>query len=94
MTSPSAPPSPPALAGFSQTPTDSLSTEMVPNAAHTFYAFLEGQYDPCLFLPDPIGFFLKNHPSSFISSKKRRVLRVSKEKSSLCYCLHPCRIDG
>ncbi|MBW0573442.1 hypothetical protein O181_113157 [Austropuccinia psidii MF-1] len=79
MTSPSAPSSPPALAGFSLTPTDLLNTEMVPDAAQTFYAFIEGQYDPHLFVPDPIGYFLKDHPSSFITSKKRRVHWVSKK---------------
>ncbi|MBW0581513.1 hypothetical protein O181_121228 [Austropuccinia psidii MF-1] len=94
MTSPSAPPSPPAMAGFSQTPTDSLNTEMVPDAAQKFYAFLEGQYDPRLFVPDPVGYFLKDHPSLFISSKKRRVRRVSRKKASLSYCLRPRRLDG
>ncbi|MBW0582945.1 hypothetical protein O181_122660 [Austropuccinia psidii MF-1] len=69
MTSASAPPSPPALANFSQASSDLLDTELVPDAAQTFYAFIEGQYDPCLFVEDPFSFFVNEKDSPSIKPK-------------------------
>ncbi|MBW0527782.1 hypothetical protein O181_067497 [Austropuccinia psidii MF-1] len=53
-----APPSPPALATLSRS--SSPSSEGVPKAAMAFYAFIEGIYDPQLFVPDPLNYFLGN----------------------------------
>ncbi|MBW0563438.1 hypothetical protein O181_103153 [Austropuccinia psidii MF-1] len=72
ITSHSAPPSPPALAGFSQTPTDSPNTEMVPDAAQTFYAFIDGEYDPWLFVPNSLSYFLGDKASRNCSIKTNR----------------------
>ncbi|MBW0568384.1 hypothetical protein O181_108099 [Austropuccinia psidii MF-1] len=56
LSSPSALPSPPALANLSQASSDLLDTELVPDAAQTFYAFIAGKYDPRLFVEDPFSF--------------------------------------
>ncbi|MBW0575687.1 hypothetical protein O181_115402 [Austropuccinia psidii MF-1] len=44
------PSSPPALASFSRDPSPAFS-EGVPESAMAFYAFIEGKYDPRLFVP-------------------------------------------
>ncbi|MBW0511628.1 hypothetical protein O181_051343 [Austropuccinia psidii MF-1] len=56
----STPPSPPALATLSEDSPPSSSLEEVPEAAMAFYAFFEGEYDPCLFVPYPFDYFLGN----------------------------------
>ncbi|MBW0572414.1 hypothetical protein O181_112129 [Austropuccinia psidii MF-1] len=70
LTSASAPPSPPALANFLQASSDSRDTELVPDAAQTFYAFIEGKYDPRLFMEDPFSFFVNEKDSLSIKPKR------------------------
>ncbi|MBW0521807.1 hypothetical protein O181_061522 [Austropuccinia psidii MF-1] len=72
MTSASAPPSPPALANLSQSSYDLMDTELVPDVAQTFYACIEGQYDPCLFVDDPFSFFVNEKDSPSIKPKRCR----------------------
>ncbi|MBW0568040.1 hypothetical protein O181_107755 [Austropuccinia psidii MF-1] len=49
------PSSPPALASFLHNSSPSYSEE-IPESAMAFYAFIEGDYDPCLFVEDPFSF--------------------------------------
>ncbi|MBW0589014.1 hypothetical protein O181_128729 [Austropuccinia psidii MF-1] len=51
-------PSPPALETLSKASSPSSSLENVPEAAVAFYAFIEGKYDPRLFVPNPLSYFL------------------------------------
>ncbi|MBW0563439.1 hypothetical protein O181_103154 [Austropuccinia psidii MF-1] len=89
ITSASAPPSPPALANFSQASSDLLDTELVPDAAQTFYAFIEGKYDPCLFVEDPFSFFV--NAKDFPSIKPKRCRRKRRTHS---YFLRPRGCNG
>ncbi|MBW0564064.1 hypothetical protein O181_103779 [Austropuccinia psidii MF-1] len=66
----STPPSPPALAPISNTSSPFSYSEEVPGAAMAFYAFIEGKYDPRLFVPDPFHYFSKEGASSAIKTKK------------------------
>ncbi|MBW0525248.1 hypothetical protein O181_064963 [Austropuccinia psidii MF-1] len=52
----STPPSPPTLEALSMSSSPSPPLGDVPEAALAFYAFLEGKYDPRLFVPDPLSF--------------------------------------
>ncbi|MBW0557346.1 hypothetical protein O181_097061 [Austropuccinia psidii MF-1] len=54
----SMPSSPPALATLSRSLSPEPSSEGVPEAATAFYAFIKGEYDPRLFVPDPLSYFL------------------------------------
>ncbi|MBW0571502.1 hypothetical protein O181_111217 [Austropuccinia psidii MF-1] len=54
----STPGSPPALATLSRVPSPLPSSEEIPKAALAFYAFIKGEYDPRLFVPDPLSYFL------------------------------------
>ncbi|MBW0549614.1 hypothetical protein O181_089329 [Austropuccinia psidii MF-1] len=54
----STPSSPPALATLSRASSPSPSLEDIPKATLTFYAFIEGKYDPQLFVPNPLSSFL------------------------------------
>ncbi|MBW0577125.1 hypothetical protein O181_116840 [Austropuccinia psidii MF-1] len=89
MTSASAPPSPPALANFSQASSDLLDTELVPDAAQTFYAFIEGQYDPRLFVEDPFSFFVNEKDSPSIKPKRCR-----RKRRTHSYFLRPRGCNG
>ncbi|MBW0572250.1 hypothetical protein O181_111965 [Austropuccinia psidii MF-1] len=62
----STPPSSPALAPLSNASSPFSYSEGVPEAAMAFYAFIEGEYDPRLFVPDPFNYFLKGGTSSAI----------------------------
>ncbi|MBW0587855.1 hypothetical protein O181_127570 [Austropuccinia psidii MF-1] len=52
------PSSPPALATLSKASSPSPSSEGVPEATMAFYAFIEGKYNPRLFVPNPLSYFL------------------------------------
>ncbi|MBW0547649.1 hypothetical protein O181_087364 [Austropuccinia psidii MF-1] len=54
----STPASPPALATLSRVSSLLPSSKDIPEAALAFYAFIEGEYDPRLFVPDPLSYFL------------------------------------
>ncbi|MBW0571615.1 hypothetical protein O181_111330 [Austropuccinia psidii MF-1] len=54
----SIPASPPALAALSRVPSPLTSSKNIPEAALAFYSLIEGKYDPCLFVPDPLSYFL------------------------------------
>ncbi|MBW0589199.1 hypothetical protein O181_128914 [Austropuccinia psidii MF-1] len=66
----STPPSPPALAPILNASSPSSYSGEVPEAAMAFYTFIEGDYDPCLFFPDALNYFLKEGASSAIKPKK------------------------
>ncbi|MBW0569919.1 hypothetical protein O181_109634 [Austropuccinia psidii MF-1] len=57
---------PPALASFLRDSSPSYSEE-IPESAMTFYAFIEGDYDRRLFVPDPFDYFLDNKASNLSS---------------------------
>ncbi|MBW0540000.1 hypothetical protein O181_079715 [Austropuccinia psidii MF-1] len=64
------PPSPPALAGFLfRSFRASLPEEEPPSAALAFYTFINGDYDPRLFVEDPKTLFLIGDPSNPHGSK-------------------------
>ncbi|MBW0558169.1 hypothetical protein O181_097884 [Austropuccinia psidii MF-1] len=65
----STPPSPPALEPILNASSPSSYSGEVPEAAMPFYAFIEGKYDPCLFVPDPFNSFSKEGASSSIKPK-------------------------
>ncbi|MBW0566527.1 hypothetical protein O181_106242 [Austropuccinia psidii MF-1] len=65
------PPSPPALAPISNASSPFSYSGEVPEAAMTFYAFIEGAYDPRLFVKDPLNYFLKEGASSAIKPKRQ-----------------------
>ncbi|MBW0574753.1 hypothetical protein O181_114468 [Austropuccinia psidii MF-1] len=71
--------SPPALASFLG---DSSPTrlEEVPEPAMAFYAFIEGTYDPRLFVPDPYNYFLGNGTSTSSSIETVRTCFASSKK--------------
>ncbi|MBW0560019.1 hypothetical protein O181_099734 [Austropuccinia psidii MF-1] len=89
LSSPSDLPSPPALANLSQASSDSLDTELVPDAAQTFYTFIAGQYDPRLFVEDPFSFFLNDKDSPSIKPK-----RCHRKKRTHSYFLRPLGCNG
>ncbi|MBW0584344.1 hypothetical protein O181_124059 [Austropuccinia psidii MF-1] len=76
------PPLPPALA-----PSVSSDTESVPKAALAFYTFIEGKFDPRLFVPDPATYFLKDDPP--IITKRKRNLCLPRKTMPVSYHLHP-----
>ncbi|MBW0506369.1 hypothetical protein O181_046084 [Austropuccinia psidii MF-1] len=76
----SMPPSPPALATLSKTSSPSPSLEEVPEAAMTFYTFIEGEYDTQLFIPDQFNHFLAKEVSAS-SAKDMRTLPVCQKKN-------------
>ncbi|MBW0557290.1 hypothetical protein O181_097005 [Austropuccinia psidii MF-1] len=71
----STPPSPPALAPILNASSPSSYSREVPEAAMTFYAFIEGAYDPCLFVPDPFDYFSKEGTSVAIKPKRHHQWR-------------------
>ncbi|MBW0556184.1 hypothetical protein O181_095899 [Austropuccinia psidii MF-1] len=93
MTSASIPSSPPALVVLSPSPSESPTLDKIPNAAMAFYSFIEGEYNPRLFVPDPYHYFLKDHPSSSTKSKRKTVRQVSNKRISQHYFLCPHRLD-
>ncbi|MBW0537637.1 hypothetical protein O181_077352 [Austropuccinia psidii MF-1] len=64
------PPSPPALAPILNASSPFSYSEEVPEAAMAFYAFIQGKYDPCLFVLDPFHYFLKEGAFSAIKPKR------------------------
>ncbi|MBW0570175.1 hypothetical protein O181_109890 [Austropuccinia psidii MF-1] len=76
----STPPSPPALHSLSGTSSISSYSQEVPDAALAFYAFIEGDYDPRLFVPDPFDYFLLQGDSAPSLVKHRKTHPVSKVK--------------
>ncbi|MBW0567715.1 hypothetical protein O181_107430 [Austropuccinia psidii MF-1] len=79
--------SPPALAPFSHAPSVSSDTESVPDAAMAFYAFIEGKFDPRLFVPDPAVYILNNNPP--IIKKRKRNRNLHKKTVPVPYHLRP-----
>ncbi|MBW0583921.1 hypothetical protein O181_123636 [Austropuccinia psidii MF-1] len=70
---------PPALAAISRQLSASPSSEGVPEATMAFYAFIEGEYYPLLFSPDPFEHFLGKGASSSSSVKAMRSCPISKK---------------
>ncbi|MBW0519096.1 hypothetical protein O181_058811 [Austropuccinia psidii MF-1] len=85
-------PSSPALAPLYQAPSVSSDIESVPKAALAFYAFIEGNYDPQLFVPDPVAYFLNNNPP--IITKRKRNHRLPRKTMPVSYHLHPQNSKG
>ncbi|MBW0548837.1 hypothetical protein O181_088552 [Austropuccinia psidii MF-1] len=82
-------PSPPlSLASFLQDSSPSYLEEN-PDSAMVFYAFIEGDYNPCLFVKDPLNFFARKKNSSSI--KPRRHFPKRKSHS---YCQRPPDSNG
>ncbi|MBW0584086.1 hypothetical protein O181_123801 [Austropuccinia psidii MF-1] len=93
LSNPSNPPqSPPALAPLSRAPSVSSHTESVPEAALAFYAFIEGKFDPRLFVPDPAAYFLSNDPP--IIAKRKRDCRLPRKTMPVSYHLRPRNCKG
>ncbi|MBW0570290.1 hypothetical protein O181_110005 [Austropuccinia psidii MF-1] len=65
------PDSPPALATLSRVPSPLPSSEDIPEAALAFYAFIKGEYDPRLFVPDPQSYFLGEEALNTSSRKNK-----------------------
>ncbi|MBW0549049.1 hypothetical protein O181_088764 [Austropuccinia psidii MF-1] len=84
---PSHPQLPPALAPLSRAPSVSSDTESVPDAALAFYAFIEGKFDPRLFVLDPAAYFLNNNP--LMITKRKRDCCLPKKTVPVSYHLHP-----
>ncbi|MBW0575340.1 hypothetical protein O181_115055 [Austropuccinia psidii MF-1] len=84
------PSSPPALATLSKASSPSPSSEGVPEAAMAFYAFIEGEYDPRLFVPDPLSYFLGEETPSNGSIKAN----CGYKKHFHHYNLHPHDSSG
>ncbi|MBW0570184.1 hypothetical protein O181_109899 [Austropuccinia psidii MF-1] len=84
------PSSPPSLATLSKALSPSPSSEGVPEAAMAFYAFIEGKYDPRLFVPDPLRYFLGDNTSSNDSIKTN----CGYKKTIHPYNLRPCDSSG
>ncbi|MBW0486687.1 hypothetical protein O181_026402 [Austropuccinia psidii MF-1] len=80
------PSSPPALATLSRSSSPSPSLEGVPEAAMAFYAFIEGSYDPQLFVPNPLDYFLGNESCASPYVKVLETSPVS-PKQNHCYFL-------
>ncbi|MBW0566098.1 hypothetical protein O181_105813 [Austropuccinia psidii MF-1] len=78
---------PPALASFLQDSSPSYLEE-IPESAMAFYAFIEGDYDPRLFVDNPLNFFANKKSSSSIKQKRHC------PKKSHSYCLRPCDSNG
>ncbi|MBW0520116.1 hypothetical protein O181_059831 [Austropuccinia psidii MF-1] len=88
LSNPSNPPQlPPALAPLSHAPSVSSDTESVPEAVLAFYAFIEGKFDPRLFVLDPAAYFLNNDPP--IISKRKRNRRLPRKTIPISYDLRP-----
>ncbi|MBW0564705.1 hypothetical protein O181_104420 [Austropuccinia psidii MF-1] len=64
------PPSPAALTRISNTSSPFSYSEEVPEAVMAFYVFIEGEYDPRLFVPDPVNYLSKEGTSSAIKPKQ------------------------
>ncbi|MBW0567117.1 hypothetical protein O181_106832 [Austropuccinia psidii MF-1] len=86
----STPSSPPALATLSRSSSPSPSSEVVPKAATAFYAFIEGEYDPRLFVPNSLSYFLGDKTSSNGSIK----FNCGYKKKIHPYNLCPCDSSG
>ncbi|MBW0571062.1 hypothetical protein O181_110777 [Austropuccinia psidii MF-1] len=85
----STPPSPPTLTPISNISSPSSYSEEVPEAVMAFYAFIEGKYDPCIFVPDPFNYFSKEGTSSAIKPKRHLQRRKGHP-----YYLRPCDSNG
>ncbi|MBW0545014.1 hypothetical protein O181_084729 [Austropuccinia psidii MF-1] len=77
----SIPASPPALGTLSRVPSPFPSSENIPEAALAFYMFIEGKYNPRLFVLDPLSHFLGEEALNASSQKTKDGFR----KPS-----HPC----
>ncbi|MBW0580296.1 hypothetical protein O181_120011 [Austropuccinia psidii MF-1] len=87
----STPASPPALATLSRAPSPLPSSEDIPKAALAFYAFIEGEYNPRLFVPDPLSYFLGEEALNASSQKKEK---NGFQKPSHSYDLRPPDFRG
>ncbi|MBW0588443.1 hypothetical protein O181_128158 [Austropuccinia psidii MF-1] len=81
----STPASPPALATLSRVLSPLPSSKEIPEAALAFYKFIEGKYDPHLFVPDPLSYFLGKEAANASSQKNKNGFR----KPSHSYGLRP-----
>ncbi|MBW0566726.1 hypothetical protein O181_106441 [Austropuccinia psidii MF-1] len=86
----STPASPPALATLSRVPSPLPSSEEIPEVALAFYAFIKGEYDPCLFIPYPLSYFLGEEAVNASSQKNKNGFR----KPSHSYGLRPRDFRG
>ncbi|MBW0567370.1 hypothetical protein O181_107085 [Austropuccinia psidii MF-1] len=82
---------PPEIAPLSRAPSVSSDTESVPKAALSFYAFIEGKYDPRLFVLDPAAYFSNDDPP--ILTKRKRNCRLQKTMP-VSYHLRPRNSKG
>ncbi|MBW0555599.1 hypothetical protein O181_095314 [Austropuccinia psidii MF-1] len=71
----STPASPPYLATLSRVPSPFPSSKDIPEAALAFYAFIEGEYNPCLFVADPLSYFLGEEAMNVSSRKNKNSFR-------------------
>ncbi|MBW0573125.1 hypothetical protein O181_112840 [Austropuccinia psidii MF-1] len=78
---------PPALASFLRDSSPSYLEEN-PESAMAFYDFIEGDYDPCLFVDKPLNFSANEKNSSSIKQKRHC------PKKSHSYCLRPRDSNG
>ncbi|MBW0562912.1 hypothetical protein O181_102627 [Austropuccinia psidii MF-1] len=80
----STPSSPPVLATLSRSSSPSPSLEGVPKAAMAFYTFIKGDYDPQLFVPRPLSYFLGEETSSSGSIKSNCGYKKNFHPYNLC----------
>ncbi|MBW0558506.1 hypothetical protein O181_098221 [Austropuccinia psidii MF-1] len=80
----SIPASPPALATLSRVTSPLTSSKNIPKAALAFYLFIQGKYDPRLFVADPLSYFLGEEALNASSQKNKNGFR----KPSHPYGLH------
>ncbi|MBW0577668.1 hypothetical protein O181_117383 [Austropuccinia psidii MF-1] len=78
--SPPSCPSPPALHSLSGTLSISSYSQEIQDAALAFYAFIESDYNPRLFVPDPFDYFLLQGDSAPSLVKHRKTHPVLKIK--------------
>ncbi|MBW0579270.1 hypothetical protein O181_118985 [Austropuccinia psidii MF-1] len=81
----SIPASPPALVTLSRVPSPLPSSEDIPEATLAFYAFIKGEYNPCLFVADPQSYFLGEEALNTSSPKNKDGFR----KPTHAYDLRP-----
>ncbi|MBW0553496.1 hypothetical protein O181_093211 [Austropuccinia psidii MF-1] len=81
---------PPALATLSRVLSPLPSSKDIPEATLAFYAFIAGKYNPCLFVPDPLSYFLGEEALNASSQKNKNGFR----KPSHSYGLRPRDFRG
>ncbi|MBW0558566.1 hypothetical protein O181_098281 [Austropuccinia psidii MF-1] len=84
----STPSSPPALATLSRSSSPAPSSEGVPKAAAAFYALIKGEYDPRLFVPNPLSYFLGDNTFRNDSIKTNRGYEGTIHPYNLCPATH------